>query len=57
MRQAHAILSDQNSTQWYLSFYVMFGLKKREERKRVEWRGREKKGMKKSSEIRFCYLV
>ena len=36
---------------------VMFGLKKMEERKRVECRGSEKKGMENSNEIRFCYLI
>lgn len=36
---------------------AMFGLKKWEERKRVEWREREKKGEEGSSEIRFHCLV
>ena len=39
------------------SYKVMFGLKKREERKRVEWREREKKEIEKSSEIKFCCLI
>ena len=38
-------------------FKVMLGLKKMKERKKVEWRGREKKGMEKSSEIKFCCLI
>ena len=39
------------------SLKAMFGLKKGEERKRVEWRGREKKGVEENSEIIFHCLV
>ena len=36
---------------------AMFGLKKGEERKRIEWKGREKKGVKENSEIKIYYLI
>ena len=36
---------------------VVFGFKKGEERKRVEWRGKEKRGVEENSKIKFHCLV
>ena len=36
---------------------AMFGLKKGKERKIVEWKGKEKKGVEENSKIKIYYLV